>query len=223
MNKHGTGSANISPWPTFFTQQKTFELLREILKGDDPLPSQSGLPLQTIVEYLNIIRWRTHGWNGPWERHHDECQKIADALGVLLEILPSHRESVAAEVRAAERWEHDPKMSAEFPAGLAEARGHVAAMDALIAAAATAYKRGLPLAHMMNVMSAPARRWQDVAPDLKRIFQTALPRCSDAAAYRFIEAVVPDITNERPTFETVKDAFKPSKPKRLVNRGGRFS
>jgi hypothetical protein len=211
------------PGPAFFTPPKLYELCCKAVKGTDVRPSPTDHALETLSDYLNILRWRAQNWTGPWEKHHEECKKIAEAIRVLAEVLPSHRESFAAEVHGAERWENDPTMSADFKAGLADARANVAAMDALIAAVTEARERGLPLAHIMNAVSSAAERWQDIAPDLKRIFQSALPKRSDAAAYRFIEAVVPDITNEKPTFDIIKDTFKRSKSSRLVNRGNRFS
>jgi hypothetical protein len=215
-----------------FTPEKVKDLLRsKVLKGNDRLPpiSDINLAAQNLAECLNIIRWRVQGWNGPWKAHHEGCLKIAEAFSVILEHAPSHRESLAGEIGAMEDalekrgCKDDATCYFRIESYLVNARAQLAAWDAVIAAVNEACEVGLPLAHHMNVVSSTSETWLDIALELERLFHATLPKCSDPAAYRFIEAVVPGITGEKPSFETIRDVFKPSKSSRLVNRGTRFS
>lgn len=221
-----------------FTPKMVKELLRnKILKGA-ALRRTSMLKLSSaayvLAGYLNFLRWRAQNWIGPWKTHHDERELGVKAIVWLTKIYPSHRESLAAEICAMEQWENAPARSVreataaklgipcgpDFKDGLAKLRADLAAMDALIAAAWVARERGLPLAHPMNVTSPAAELWPDIAEDLQKMLLAVLPAAGLEASYHFIEAVVPTITGEKPTYPAVKTAFV---MKRLPPPHTRFS
>jgi uncharacterized protein YukE len=181
-------------------------LLRDkALKGANRVPSDLASVAQTLAEILNFTQRLAQVWNGSSKRHHDQCKRLAFAFAEIVELLPAHRQ-IAAETCGTMRWENQAPL---------------AVMDGVIAAVAAARATGLPLAHHMNVMAPAYGSWLDIASGLKTLFQAMLPKCSDAAAYRFIEAVVPNITGEKPSFELIKNTLAPSKLMRLVNRGGK--
>ncbi len=79
-----------------------------------------------------------------------------------------------------------------------------------VTAAGAARELGLPMTNNPMLVIAPPtdKRWEHFGEQLAAIFHSALPGRSKEAAYRFIKAVVPDITGEQPSFEAIKTAFK---------------
>jgi hypothetical protein len=187
-----------------FTREMAHTALREALKGNARLPSPGGSAVAHLVCYLNLLWWKVWGWTGPWLEEQGRHEMIAWAIQVLTEVLPLQRKDYIAATTPGE-WK------IKGAAGTAaKAREDLATFKALVAAARKARRRGLPLAfNMMLVMSKPIYRWQDFAEDSHRVFLSALSRVDKTAkfkeaGYRFIRAIVPQITGEQPGYNAVK-------------------
>jgi hypothetical protein len=98
-------------------------------------------------------------------------QKIDEAIRVLTEVLPVHLSSYA----------EDDLRVAHFRAL------HEAARDA---------RHDREVWHLPFHPGPPKERLRDIKEDLRAIFRNALPKAGDEACYRFIKAVLPDITGE---------------------------
>lgn len=218
-------AAVIDPSADSFTPKRVQDLLREVLKNKTKLPNLDSPGLIDLAWVLNILHWKVKGWRGPWPRELEKRDAIADAIYCLTEDFPDQRKHYLAEVEMCERWETDESLSESkrlyFAKAREDAQARLIALDDLTAAAERARELGLPMIFSPElVMSSPTKRWVDIAKDLRWALEMAVPDCSKESVYRFIEAVVPDITGEQPSHEAVKTAFK---KKRLENRGNATS
>jgi hypothetical protein len=166
-----------------------------------------------------------------------ELENIVHSIYILTEILPKWRDNFDAELASFDNlMDNLPEDSrteyaaeaARAAADMGQPKGYdfreerqinLAAYDALVKAASVARERGLPLAPMI-ALSMRIERWRHFAEHLQKVIRHVLPQASKAASYRFIAAVTPDITGEKPTYEAVRSQLMRNRP---VNRGKRPS
>lgn len=192
-----------------FTPEGVFTLLRDkVLKGEARLPRPGDPAISDLVRALCWLQRRFRGWTGPWLIELENFRRIDEAIRVLTEILPRHREVYAGIVADFERFGAAQEW-AEM-----EARAQLEAFDALVAAAHAARDVGLPLLQESALALTPrTERWRDFGRELEACFNFALPDRPKEALYRFIVEVTPAITGEHPSVFAVQSEFK---RKRLV-------
>jgi hypothetical protein len=215
-----------------FTRKKVDDLLGAKLKGNVLLPNPSGPAVGGLVFHLNFLQWKVRGWTGPWSKEQNRREMIAGAIQYLIEALPPQREDYVAELDlAGKKWEWNnedvAKEAAETAAkAMMNASADLAAFDALIAALITARERGLPLTFnwMLSslhepILGRPKFRWLEFVRELYDAFDRAVPNAGKRAIYRLIEAVVPDISGEHPSYDAIETELK--RPKRAADRAAK--
>jgi hypothetical protein len=186
-------------------------LLRDaVLAGGATMPHPTDPAILQLARCVNAYRQMVRGWAGPWREEETRRRKISEAIRVLAENLPAERKGFAVMPAILEQYASMEQA--------AKARATLAAFDALVTAAREASDRGLPQAFVRDPSEPWPERWKDFAERMTDIFHEVLPGHSKAAAYRFIVAVTPAITGERPTFQAVEAHLK---KRRQVNRGKR--
>lgn len=103
-HKHDQSTEKPSGRGDPFTPDGVFTLLQDILKGDTTLPRSSDPAIADLASVLRTLRWKAQGWIGPWPRELEDTRRIAEAIGVLTEILPIYREIYEREPAAFERF-----------------------------------------------------------------------------------------------------------------------
>jgi hypothetical protein len=224
-----TGNTNPPASGRRFTPESIHSLLREVLIGNEKLPSPRSRALMTLAGSLNDLQAIARSWKGSWRT---DLASIYYSIYILKENLPKWRDEYAKELATFDHFINKlaPGEYAALSSGSAnnidqpadqdfreEGRLNLAALNGLVEAASVAYKRGLPLAPMIT-LAMPIEGWTWFAQHLQMVFHHTLPEVSKAAGYRFIAAVTPDITGEAPTYSAVETQLKKNRP---VNRSKR--
>jgi hypothetical protein len=76
-----------------FTPKKVHDILREVLKGNSPLPRVNDPAIAELTRALTIFWWRALGWAGPWPEESEQLKKIRGAARILAKSLPERREA----------------------------------------------------------------------------------------------------------------------------------
>jgi hypothetical protein len=207
-----------------FTAEMVHNVLRNVIKGNAKLPSPTDPALVGLAFLVNVLRGRVKWSKTSAAQDSEQYEMIGLAISTLAEMLPTHREHYVSNITSYERWVEDPsflslheRTAEHFPDSLRPQdhlemlRGNLSAFDALVKAAQAARDRGLPIVWDMRLAGvAPglATRWEDLADDIERAFLQALPGQSKSAAHRFIEAIIPHITGESPSYRAVETRIK---------------
>ena len=195
-----------------FTPEKVHDLLvARVLKGGK-LPPRNDPAISDLYHSLkalqDLVKFRTVHWKPNSERR----QQLAYAMRVMDTVLPP----LGAEVAAA---------LASSDGNLELTRQNREALDVIsnLSKAVTAAGECAALLHPALRLSATVR-WEQYARDLMALLRQALPLSTKESGYRFLVAVIPDITGETPTLQAVKTHLKKDRPvnpakSRPVKRG----
>jgi hypothetical protein len=183
-----------------FTPEKVHDLLAtKVLKGET-LPPRNDPAISDLCHSLNalqdLVKFRTVHWKPNSERR----QQLAYAMRVMDTVLPP----LGAEVAAA---------LASSDGNLELTRQNREALDVIsnLSKAVTAAGECAALLHPALRLSATVR-WEQYARDLMALLRQALPLSTKESGYRFLVAVIPDITGETPTLQAVKTHLKKDRP-----------
>jgi hypothetical protein len=197
-----------------FTPGKVHDLLAtKVLKGEKTtLPPRNDPAVSDLCHSLNVLQYwvklRTvHGTNS------DRREQLAFAMRIVDTVLPP----LGAEVAEALAWFDDGNLELT--------RQYREALDVIsnLAKAVTEAGECAVLLHPALRLTGTVR-WEQYARDLIALFRQALPASSKESGYRFLVAIMPDITGETPTFDAVKTHLKKDRPvkpakSRPVKRG----
>lgn len=209
-----------------FTPEAVFRLLEDmVLKGSGKRPRRTDPAIAQLALALNAIQLNVRSEYDAWSEEPQRLQRIKDAMEVLIESLPKQLDYYAAIARGTNCIDCAGERLKPTRQDGSVVKARLSLFNELILTAKAA--RDLDLPQALNVLFFPTRDgrppikgWMGIAPELLRAFHYLLPGQPREAAYRFIAAVMPTITNEKPTLEAVKTAFK---KKRFVNKGKRKS
>ncbi len=196
------------PFTTGPGRERALALLREALGADDMPSNTATESFAYFVEGLETMRINRDPVRlARMAASRNLHTQLAAAFDVLSEQLPRFLPEYEARAR------HIQWMN--LPAGtslIEQERLKHEALKMLVTGLDAAKSSGLmPLARFDEV---PAR-WHDYAPRVAKIFREYLPSASKAAEYRFVAAIIPDLSGETPTFGAVE---KHLKERRYVNR-----
>ena len=140
---------------------------------------------------------------GRWRESSDRTRRLASALRTLNDVLPAIRDDCSEALKAAQR--------STSQVMLRSCQKDLVALDALIAAvAATRARHSLLLP--ISQLAAPIERWHHFAEDLADAFRKAmhstnpgleLRLSNNGPVVRFLKALVPEITGEKPTLGSI--------------------
>jgi hypothetical protein len=217
-----------------FTPERVHQELLKALRGETVVPSAHDPAFTYLAERLNIFRFIARGWNRA-RREEEELKAICSAINTLVELLPKWRDIWANELALFntsvaglpddQRANFEAELATLPPVKISgreiAARGDpfdtggldLAALDALVEAANVARRRGLPHTPLI-AFSKRIEAWPHIAEDLFKMIDHVLPTVPKLAAYRFIAAVVPEITEDAPTVQAVRTQIMRKRPVR---------
>jgi hypothetical protein len=164
------------------------ERLLAVLKGSTKIPGTHDL--LPLAEELTMLKATVEFWK---EEKGDLYVAAANAVATLNKILPSLRWDYEMGVYGAEDW---GLKEAEI-----EARANLTTFDA--------FANAVRHAPIFNPSLPRMDRWKDYAQQLEEAFHVALPDGGKENGYRFVQALIPEISGETsPTFEAVKTHLK---------------
>ena len=190
-----------------FTPAKVHDLLAaKVLKGEKTLPPRNDPAIANLCHSLNALQTLVKLRTVDWKNSSSQRQQLASAMIVMEEVLPPLGDEVAEALRFA-----------SDDGNLELSRQCREALDVIsnLTKAVTAAGECAALLHPALRLSATVR-WEQYARDLIALFYQALSLSSKESGYRFLVAVMPDITGEAPTFQAVKTHLKKDRP---VKRG----
>jgi hypothetical protein len=176
---------------------------KEVLKSGDSLDPAA---IAKLAFNLADLRMQIELRKPAMQLEKERQRKIRDALDVLIELLPDARK---------DREKQEPStLATHWPQG-PTVEDAIATIDTLNSAAV--YARVHMLFGPGLLTFCPfTEEWEDSAKRLDKLFNTILGKQSKDATYRFVEAVVPYLTGENPSYDAVRSAFMRG---RLVDRG----
>jgi hypothetical protein len=185
-----------------------FDLLRnKVVKASWTLPAYNSDGIINLARSLEFYRQYVRA--RPDALIDDDLRDRTVAAVTFLDgALPKIRGEYESNVAATERW--------EMVEAHASAQADLAAIVDLEMAIARMRERRLPHSNMLATMGGAAESWKDIAPMLIKLFFSSLGEQTKAASYRFVEVIMPYMTGEQPTYETIETEFK-KKP--FVNGG----
>jgi len=190
-----------------FTPELVHDLVKVAMMGSrQPQPPDAkSEEVSRLTEILNHVRWTAEHCRSQLPTEFERGDAIARALRILTEEAPKLRDEYIEDLKSSEQsnWE------------VAHFRAKLKTLDTLVAAAQAAkrlsfYPRVVPFG-----FEGTTGCWTECVKFLMEAFKLTMGG-SKETAYRFIEAVAPKITGERPTLNAIKTEVK---RKRWESRG----
>jgi hypothetical protein len=164
---------------------------------------------QTINDFRRLVSLST----GRWRESSGRTRRLASGLRTLNDVLPAIRDDCSEALKAAQRSRSEVMLRL--------CQEDLVALDALIAAvAATRVRHSLLLP--ISQLAPPIERWHHFAEDLADAFRGAmhstnpgleLRLSNNGPVVRFLKALVPEITGEEPTLNSVARYLQRSEQK----------
>jgi hypothetical protein len=193
-----------------FTPEAVRGILKEVMKGDQRLPTAEGWEVRTLTLILNLMQRNATYRRTRLPAEIERAKNIAKAIWILTEEAPKLRGEYAALLEIsespipAEIARAAMAFGVDQQDGVETARANLEALDALLAAAQVFRERDLPRLPV-GALQPPVERWKGYATDLVETFQQ-LTGGSVEAGYRFVAATASTITGKEPTVSAVKAA-----------------
>ncbi len=198
-----------------FTPEELRDLLAtKVLKEVEKLPPRNDPAIANLCHSLNALQNLVKLRTVDWKNSSSQRQQLASAMIVMEEVLPPLGDEVAEALRFA-----------SDNGNLELTRQYREALDVIsnLSKAVTTAGECAVLLHPALRLTGTVR-WEQYARHLVALLHQALPASSKESGYRFLVAVMPDITGEAPTFQAVKTHLKKDRPvkpakSRPVKRG----